>query len=424
MASPQFQEPVLHTNSSLENDWTVGNTDNFSTYYDPDSFLFPANAGATYDHYPEHSCVWPNTDILYPNHHSDNFAYSSYYSPIQSFDPIFSAEHTIHQKNDLDAPILAQSHLSSSLIPSHPQPTLKSSCPRQGTFPSYDQHRSSIALASDTYPSQASSLSNNVHSSTKHENSLGYVPTSHFQSSVSRHTRPQSKKRSFEAIDLKEEDGAHLASSTTNDPCCLAQPHMIVPSQGGVAPLRMPYHGDHSITSLHRISHHHERNSLLLRPDDRSSVPKQFSNKRFHRPTEELIRQESGIRAIPPTHATWQNPDNPLLKSTKKGGEQKKQALACLFCRERKIACGRPPANNPDQTCNQCSRRRIKCEYPTESRRGQHKRRRKTLEGEATSQTTQTQSSTRSSSASSSVASTTNSISASSPPNVVPSASA
>ncbi|KAH7927858.1 hypothetical protein BV22DRAFT_989117, partial [Leucogyrophana mollusca] len=70
----------------------------------------------------------------------------------------------------------------------------------------------------------------------------------------------------------------------------------------------------------------------------------------------------------------------------------KKQALACLFCRERKIACGRPSATSSDQTCkqvpffllcvnaslivpcSQCARRRIKCEYPTESRRGQHKR--------------------------------------------------
>ncbi|KXN88961.1 hypothetical protein AN958_06523 [Leucoagaricus sp. SymC.cos] len=52
----------------------------------------------------------------------------------------------------------------------------------------------------------------------------------------------------------------------------------------------------------------------------------------------------------------------------------KKLGLACLFCRERKIACGRPSESNPDQTCNQCARRMFKCEYPTESRRGQHKR--------------------------------------------------
>ncbi|KAJ7710417.1 hypothetical protein B0H17DRAFT_836472, partial [Mycena rosella] len=52
----------------------------------------------------------------------------------------------------------------------------------------------------------------------------------------------------------------------------------------------------------------------------------------------------------------------------------KKQMMACLFCRERKIGCCRPPEDAPDQTCNQCARRKRKCEYPTESRRGQHTR--------------------------------------------------
>ncbi|KAJ7121658.1 hypothetical protein C8R44DRAFT_920196 [Mycena epipterygia] len=54
----------------------------------------------------------------------------------------------------------------------------------------------------------------------------------------------------------------------------------------------------------------------------------------------------------------------------------KKQMMACLFCRERKIGCTRPAATEPDQTCNQCERRKRKCEYPKESRRGQHTRNR------------------------------------------------
>jgi len=39
-------------------------------------------------------------------------------------------------------------------------------------------------------------------------------------------------------------------------------------------------------------------------------------------------------------------------------------AVACLFCRRRKIACGGPPVDNPDKTCMQCKRRRFTCEYP------------------------------------------------------------
>ncbi|KAJ7439764.1 hypothetical protein FB451DRAFT_942621, partial [Mycena latifolia] len=55
---------------------------------------------------------------------------------------------------------------------------------------------------------------------------------------------------------------------------------------------------------------------------------------------------------------------------------KQKQVMACLFCRARKIGCVRPPPEEPDQTCNQCARRERECEYPTESRRGQHNRNR------------------------------------------------
>jgi len=62
------------------------------------------------------------------------------------------------------------------------------------------------------------------------------------------------------------------------------------------------------------------------------------------------------------------------LPSTKRSA-RRKPAIACLFCRERKIACGAPPVGSADPTCNQCARRSRKCEYPTMSRRGLHKRR-------------------------------------------------
>ncbi|KAF7375796.1 hypothetical protein MSAN_00469300 [Mycena sanguinolenta] len=55
-------------------------------------------------------------------------------------------------------------------------------------------------------------------------------------------------------------------------------------------------------------------------------------------------------------------------------GRKPRQALACLFCRRRKIPCGRPAAEAADQTCKQCARRDRECVYPTESRRGHHSR--------------------------------------------------
>jgi hypothetical protein len=38
------------------------------------------------------------------------------------------------------------------------------------------------------------------------------------------------------------------------------------------------------------------------------------------------------------------------INQVKKVGA-KKQMMACLFCRERKIGCSRPPEDAPDQTC-------------------------------------------------------------------------
>ncbi|TFK66521.1 hypothetical protein BDN72DRAFT_771886, partial [Pluteus cervinus] len=57
-----------------------------------------------------------------------------------------------------------------------------------------------------------------------------------------------------------------------------------------------------------------------------------------------------------------------------RSAQEKKPSLACLFCRGRKIACGPPILGSKDQTCNQCQRRSLKCEYPSESRRGMRKK--------------------------------------------------
>ncbi|KAF7342382.1 hypothetical protein MVEN_01827100 [Mycena venus] len=76
----------------------------------------------------------------------------------------------------------------------------------------------------------------------------------------------------------------------------------------------------------------------------------------------------------PPTGVTRRVPQMFKLSTGRKKHVDKKQPMACFFCRERKIGCQRPPEDEPDQTCNQCARRDRVCEYPTESRRGQHNR--------------------------------------------------
>ncbi|KAF9558974.1 hypothetical protein CPC08DRAFT_638333 [Agrocybe pediades] len=53
---------------------------------------------------------------------------------------------------------------------------------------------------------------------------------------------------------------------------------------------------------------------------------------------------------------------------------KKPVSLACIFCKERKIMCGRPPADAEDQTCNQCARRKFVCEYPKEGEKPTRRR--------------------------------------------------
>lgn len=77
---------------------------------------------------------------------------------------------------------------------------------------------------------------------------------------------------------------------------------------------------------------------------------------------EHQVKQEKKIQPlpplpIPPSHTVSPPSYNPgasqsvlKLTSARKPAE-KKQALACLFCRERKIACGRPDPESDDQTC-------------------------------------------------------------------------
>lgn len=87
-----------------------------------------------------------------------------------------------------------------------------------------------------------------------------------------------------------------------------------------------------------------------------------------------LLNGSLGQFPMPDDLRKW--PQMFKINQVKRTGSNKKQLMACLFCRERKIGCSRPPEDEPDQTCNQCARRKRKCEYPTESRRGQHTRNR------------------------------------------------
>ncbi|KAG5644794.1 hypothetical protein DXG03_007615 [Asterophora parasitica] len=67
-----------------------------------------------------------------------------------------------------------------------------------------------------------------------------------------------------------------------------------------------------------------------------------------------------------------------MLPSTARRGSPSQPAkvsnVACYYCRERKIACGRAAIGSLDQRCNQCQRRNFQCVYPKHNKRGQHRR--------------------------------------------------
>ena len=72
-----------------------------------------------------------------------------------------------------------------------------------------------------------------------------------------------------------------------------------------------------------------------------------FPSSRRRRSAHALVKQK-GASASPPCQSTA---PPPKPQTPKKAGEQKRLSLACLFCRGRKIACGRPSEDEPNQTC-------------------------------------------------------------------------
>lgn len=58
-----------------------------------------------------------------------------------------------------------------------------------------------------------------------------------------------------------------------------------------------------------------------------------------------------GPQSIPPPTSSASSSQSVLKLGTTKKPSERKKTLACLFCRERKIACGKPPLGSLDKTC-------------------------------------------------------------------------
>ncbi|CAE6397691.1 unnamed protein product [Rhizoctonia solani] len=120
---------------------------------------------------------------------------------------------------------------------------------------------------------------------------------------------------------------------------------------------------------LEQFEANHRRQDSLPMDQDYAYSPQ------HHRQSSSLSDHPHRLLPAPVVPSQARERTQPFAQSSpdveeKKETPPKKPALACLFCRKRKIACGPPPPDSPNRTCNQCLRRKQTCEYPTESRRG------------------------------------------------------
>ncbi|CAA7263180.1 unnamed protein product [Cyclocybe aegerita] len=173
---------------------------------------------------------------------------------------------------------------------------------------------------------------------------------------------------------------SEVASSPTSDLALYSPAPVIVPSQD---PRQATHHlHQPQMESSSRINEHLE--SLTL-PSTSASLTHANQHAYDHH------RQTRSLSQVPPPHidratvrgGSWGPAGSPTKQSRgsmrlsplpSKRHLEKKPPLACLFCRGRKIACGPPLPGSVDKTCNQCQRRSLRCEYPSESRRGMRKK--------------------------------------------------
>ncbi|KAF5375136.1 hypothetical protein D9758_000418 [Tetrapyrgos nigripes] len=250
--------------------------------------------------------------------------------------PVHPQWHMVHHPTDTDT--FGQIHgFYHTQLPVDPYPQ-----PEQYTFPQYSYPEASSSLTYGTptmpyLPDATLPLSN--YSELAHAQDMYHQPSlSDFSSSSSPETVLYSPV---------EETHQHYAESQY-----LPTPPPPVPS----APSLLPETAESS--------------EDMPSPDSKPSLKRRRPTD--YPPPRESSRSYNFFKIPLEKHS---QPPAPKISKTRTPAQEKKSlALACFFCRGRKIACGRQDPNSPDRTCNQCYRRSLKCEYPTESRRGMRKK--------------------------------------------------
>ncbi|KAJ7634947.1 hypothetical protein FB45DRAFT_910339 [Roridomyces roridus] len=123
----------------------------------------------------------------------------------------------------------------------------------------------------------------------------------------------------------------------------------------------------------------HPDPSLLSLPPLRSFAPPGAYNYPSYLATPLPSVQKSNILSLPPSLllsssriavAKTKGTGLEFRNSSGAQGRTKKQALSCLHCRQRKIACVRREGQADGEACSQCARRNRECVYPAMSYRG------------------------------------------------------
>ncbi|KAF8153386.1 hypothetical protein B0H34DRAFT_103627 [Crassisporium funariophilum] len=181
---------------------------------------------------------------------------------------------------------------------------------------------------------------------------------------------PPEKRSSYSELTANVEFLAKLKEQS----CSLARPPQ--PSHSPQQVFRKRVHIRRLLPALRSSSRSEPKSSPM------TLIPMDAANNPHVHPSHTLPAPPSLTPSPSSPKVSFQSPADSSASGHQIGArnvkEPRRPSLACTFCRERKIACGRPPEGSSDLTCNQCARRSFRCEYVNEYRLGRPRLRQST----------------------------------------------
>ncbi|KAF8449130.1 hypothetical protein L210DRAFT_2648123 [Boletus edulis BED1] len=179
-------------------------TESFEQYYDTYPTLVVPTASVSDFYTSENLYLWQDIDGIY--HWADasaarsdsslGYPSPSYYASAFTSGVIQPSDYCGYRHGDLEEPLQPATIQDNSYI-FHLAQQFRNGSGR----PQAQDHRSSIARASDNFLAQGSSIFSDGHSSPRRRSTLDYQSSIPLQSNHQRDTRPPSRKRRREALD-------------------------------------------------------------------------------------------------------------------------------------------------------------------------------------------------------------------------------